>query len=567
MLLRIALRLTAILGLSAAALAEPIVLADCDSPEAWKTNGPATVAAAADAAVGQGAVQVGLPGTATLTLAARATAAMADWDRYQGLSFMIRGDGSENFGCLAVAGGGSDGSYSYVTWFPLRDTAWHKVTVSWDDLVPENQVDPIGSPGSLPPSGITVLRCGSRWTIGHNNYPLPQVSFGLDQVQLEEVVPRPAPPPALRPMADVVAKLKAGQPLRIQCMGDSITAGTSLPDRENQRYAVLTGRLLREWLKIDGLECYSRAVGGAKLTDARAWVPRDFDGPAPDLVTVLYGYNDKSNTHTKAYYQRSLNDYLDRVARVTNGQTAVLLLTCLPGTGPRWSMLDDYADAVRETAQQRGLACFEFQQVFKALGRAGVEPYFADQAHPNVEGHEKLAYALASYLAQQAGVTPPPPAVKPVVEAGPDQAWNFDAGLAGWRLDGAEVTLVAEGAKSGTHALRYHMTGDAPDHRRAWSPLLEVKPGQSYRISAEVYFEQTGTGKMGLYVGYLPAMDATSQPQIQAVRAASGLVGQWETVANEITVPDGAGAMTVLVWSPKDGTGTYRVDDVKVEGR
>ncbi len=555
-----------ILTLSSAALAEPVVLADCEHPEAWKAAAPATVAAAGEAAVGQGAVQIGLPGTATLTLAARATAAMAAWDRYQGLSFMVKGDGSPNFGCLAVSGGGSDGTYSYVTWFPLRDTAWHQVTVGWDELVPEGQVDPIGTVGALPPSGITVVRCGSRWNIGHNNYPLPQVSFALDQVQLEETVPAPAAPPALRPFAEVVAQLTAGQPLRIQCMGDSITAGTSLPDRDNQRYAVLVGKLLREWLKNDGIVCESRAVGGAKLTDARAWVPRDFDGPAPDLVTVLYGYNDKSNAHTRDYYRRSLNDYLDRIARVTGGRTAVLLLTCLPGTGPRWSMLDDYAEVVRETATARGLACFEFQQVLKSAGREGVEEFFADQAHPNVAGHERLADALARYLAEQAGITPPPPAPKPVVPAGADRAWNFDDGLADWRLDGADVTLAPGLAKSGTAALRFQMTAPAADHRRAWSPRLVVTPGQRYRLSAEVFFEQAGDGKMGLYVGYLPGVDSASEPQIQAVRSAAMLVGQWEPVSGDITVPEGVGAMTVLIWSPRDGTGTYRVDDVVVKG-
>jgi lysophospholipase L1-like esterase len=398
-----------VLGLIGPLRAEPVVLSDCESVTGWTAQAPATVAAAADAAVGQGAVQIGLPGTVARTLAPRATAAMAAWDRYQGLSFRVKGDGSANFGCLAVGGGGSDSGYSYVAWFPLRDTTWHTVTVGWADLVPEGPCDPIGSLGALPPSGITQLRCGSRWTIGHNNYPLPRVSFGLDQIQLEEAVPPPPAAPDPAPFAQVVAKLKAGEPVRIVCMGDSITAGTSLPDRDHQRYAVLVERRLRDWLRNEQITCESRAVGGARLTDARAWVPRDFVGPPPDLITVLYGYNDKSGTQTRDYYQRSLTDYLARLARATEGRSAILLLTCLPGTGPRWSMLDDFADAVRETARTRGLACFDLQGVMKSLGREGIEPFFADQAHPNVAGHERLADALARYLATAAGVTPPAP--------------------------------------------------------------------------------------------------------------------------------------------------------------
>ncbi len=545
--------------------AEPVVLSDCETVVGWTAREPATVAAAADAGAGNGAVQIGLPGTVVRQLAARATPAMAAWDRYQGLSFLVKGDGSDNFGCLAVGGGGSDGGYSYIVWFPLGDTTWHKVTASWDDLVPEGQCDPIGTAGALPPSGITQIRCGSRWNIGHNNYPLPKVSFGLDQIQLEETAaaPRKAPDPA--PLAGVVAKLKAGQPVSIVCMGDSITAGTSLPDRDHQRYAVLVGKRLREWLKNDQISCDSRAVGGARLTDARAWVPRDFAGPPPDLITVLYGYNDKSGQHTRDYYQRSLNDYLTRLARATGGRSAILLLTCLPGTGPRWLMLDDYAEAVRETAKARGLACFELQQVLKSVGRDEIEQYFADQAHPNVAGHERLADALARYLAGAAGVTPPPPAPKPVVQAGTSRAWNFDDGLGEWRLDGDDVKLMEGQAKSGAKALRYLMTGPAPDHRRAWSPRLPVQPGQTWRIGAQVYCEQTG--QLGLYVGYLPALDVTEPPQIQRVRGASALAGQWESLTGDITVPAGVGAMTVLVWAPKEGTGTFWVDDVAAEAR
>ncbi|MCC7490739.1 MAG: hypothetical protein IT204_00240 [Fimbriimonadaceae bacterium] len=547
--------------------AAPVVLADCESVTGWKANAPAAVAAATDAGAGQGAVQVTLPGTVVREIVARGTAAMADWDRYQGISLLVKGDGSANFGCFAVSGGGSDGTYSYVTWFPLRDTTWHRVAVRWADLIPEGQVDPIGTLGALPPSGITVLRCGSRWTIGHNNYPLPQVSFGLDQVQLEETLPEPAATPPLAPLSGVIAKLKAGQPLRIQCMGDSITAGTSLPDRENQRYAVLVGRLLRDWCKNEQIVCESRAVGGAKLSDARAWVPRDFVDAPPDLVTVLYGYNDKSNTQTRDYYRRSLEDYLDRIARVTGGRSAVLLLTCLPGTGPRWSMLDDYAEAVREVAKARSLACFEFQDVLKSVGRDQLEQFFADQAHPNIAGHERLADALAGYLARQAGITPPPPAPKPVVEPGTSRAWNFEEGPGEWRLDGDDVKLVEGTAKSGKLALHFTMTAPAPDHRRAWSPWQAVQPGQTYRIGVQVHYTDVGTGRMGLYVAWRPGLDSDSQPQIAPVRAAAQMLGQWEPVSSEITVPPGVGAMCVLLWSPKEGTGTYWADDVTVEAK
>ena len=121
------------------------------------------------------------------------------------------------------------------------------------------------------------------------------------------------------------------------------------------------------------------------------------------LVTILYGYNDKSGAHTKAYFKDSLNDYLDRIARKTGGKTAVLLLPTIPGMGPRFVMMDDFADAVRETAQARGLACFDLQKVFKAIGREKINDLLADMAHPNAEGHRLIAEAIANVLAGAGG--------------------------------------------------------------------------------------------------------------------------------------------------------------------
>jgi lysophospholipase L1-like esterase len=157
--------------------------------------------------------------------------------------------------------------------------------------------------------------------------------------------------------------------------------------------------MLRKRIGYDQVFAESRAVGGARLTDARAWVPRDFVGDPPDLVTVLYGYNDKSGAHTKAYFKDSLNDYLDRIARKTGGKTAVLLLATIPGTGPRFVMMDDFADAVRETAKARGLACNDLQKAFKAIGREKIGDYFADIAHPNAQGHRLIAEAITNFLA------------------------------------------------------------------------------------------------------------------------------------------------------------------------
>ena len=57
------------------------------------------------------------------------------WDRAAGLSFWVKGDGSDRFGGLELI---YDDDYAvrYDFAFPLKDKEWTKVVVPWRDLVP-----------------------------------------------------------------------------------------------------------------------------------------------------------------------------------------------------------------------------------------------------------------------------------------------------------------------------------------------------------------------------------------------------------------------------------------------
>jgi len=384
------------------AIGGPVVLDDFEDLSGWKTyRGRGSLDKADTAAVGSGAIRVTFPGMVFKKLPPRPEREVIPWDGSAGLSFWVKGDGSDLFGCLAVS---SDrGRFPYVYYFPLKNTEWHQHKVSWEEFAPEGERYTLGSKGALPPSGIGGLRFGNRWTIHRNNERLPKHSYCIDQVQIEDEVPKPVPAPEMRPFADVADLLRTRKKIHVVCMGDSITAGSGLADKDNERYATVIQRVLRARLGYEDIIVESRAVGGAKLTDARAWTRRDFRGEPPDLVTILYGYNDKK-VYTCAYFKDSLNDYIDRIARVTDGKTAVLLLSTIPGTKFKFVMLDDFADAVRQTARERGLACFDLDKVIKAIGRVEAEKYFADMAHPNKEGHEVIGKAIAGFLLRSAGV-------------------------------------------------------------------------------------------------------------------------------------------------------------------
>jgi len=380
---------------------DPFLLDGFESLDGWDVLKSAKIKKAGSAVKGAGAMQIQFPGRLRKELRSRSATETAAWDACGGVSFWIKGDGSDVFGSLSIAGW--SGRMSYIYYFPLKNTEWHKVTAPWEAFAPQGQFKPIGTPGGLPPSGIDTLELGNRWTWYHNNAPIPPFSYGIDHIMVEKDVPKLAPPPRLRPLSDVLQKIKDRKPVHIVCMGDSITAGAALSDPNRQRYAVRLQAILRKRLGYDGVIVESRGVGGARLTDARAWIDRDFTGSAPDLVTVLYGYNDKKNQWA-GYIKESLADYVDRIARKTQGKTAVLLLTTMPGTGAAYVIMDDVAEAVRAVAAERHLACLDMNQVFKKAGRPAdvAKKYFADMAHPNPAGQELIARSIADYLMRAA---------------------------------------------------------------------------------------------------------------------------------------------------------------------
>ncbi|HBC88694.1 MAG TPA: hypothetical protein DCZ94_17260 [Lentisphaeria bacterium] len=396
----LSLQLCCSTGLKAQDANPNATLEDFEAASGWEKQNGAQVESADSASVGKGAVKFSGPGLAFKKVKGIKPLKLDSLnDGYEGISFYVKGDGSDMYGTIVLCGQHPLWfPFKYAYSFPLKDTEWKKVMVPWDKFVPEDPVYAIGTPGGMPPSGIQNLKLNNKWNIYHNNKPMPKFSFSIDQIQFEEKVPSEKNTPKLKSFDEVLKLLKDKKPVSILCLGDSITAGTSLKSPDTERYAQVLEKLLRKQYGYDQITVISKAVGGAQGNDLRLWLDRDFAGTPPDLVTIMYGYNDKTWGYPKEYFTYSLNDYLDRIARKTNGASSVLLITTIPGKNERFFMMDDYAECVRGIAKERGLALCDAAKEFKAFGRAGIDSYMADQAHPNAKGHEVMANSIAGAL-------------------------------------------------------------------------------------------------------------------------------------------------------------------------
>ncbi len=545
---------------------ETMSLDKLDKPSRWKTNGGVTVEAT-DGVNGQAGVVVShLPkGTAQLQLVFDDDQ-LDIFDQYQGVSFYVKGDGSECWETISLL---HNYNYTYNYFVPLKSTEWVKYTVAWRDFIPESQCGMIQQSGGVPACGINTLRIGCRWKIWYDNAQIPEHSLMISDVKLEPVVNRPVNTWKPASFESVLAKLRNKEPLTIQFQGDSITAGTSLANKVAERYSIKTEELLRKWLKNDKINCVNRAVGGARTNDERAWLQRDFSGDVPDLVTLWIGYNDKSGCNTVGYYKQTVADYIDRVAEITKGRSAFLLFAPGPGKGPRFTMMDDYAQAIRELAAERGLPYFDVSKLFKSFGKKEFsDTYMADTAHPNAKGHQVVADALCEFLVKAAGITEPKPLPppEPVVENHTSLTWDFEGPMDNWILE-LNAGPTDEKAKDGKRCMKLLCAKGEKDHTRAWSQPIPVKAWQKFTVSGDMLAELDHDEGIGVYVVEYEDDAAKGPFRNPLVCMGRKSLPNWSHFSSEYKVPEGVKSIRLLFWSFKTNVGSVYLDNLSLQPR
>lgn len=366
----------------------------------WKAADSAPRPVQVDSAYGKGLL-VSQPGSVSRSYKFRAGARKNWQDKFNGLSFKVKGDGSANWGVITVG----TGAWSYSYFFPVDNRDFREYRVHFSDFQVANSSNgkPLNSPGALSVGGFELLRFGDRWKITHNNQRIARFTYTVADVRLiNDAVPElkigKYSHPSYKKQFEA---LKKGEKFNILCLGDSITAGTALKQPDSARYAAVLQKNLRAALKNRQISVVSKGVGGARLFDTLNWMKRDLSGTPPHLITLMIGYNNKSVAQPPEVFKQQLLMWVDRVIAHTEGKSAIILIPTLPGQEHRFAMQDDFAQAVREVAKERNLLCCPVDQAFKALGRDKISEYMADFAHPNAAGHRLFAKTLGDFIISQ----------------------------------------------------------------------------------------------------------------------------------------------------------------------
>lgn len=184
--------------------------------------------------------------------------------------------------------------------------------------------------------------------------------------------------------------------VRVACVGDSITYGAGVENREENNYpAVLGAKLGRQFV------VRNFGVSGATLQkagDHPYWALPEFAQVSefkPDLVLILLGTNDTKpqNWKNRQVFENDARALVEHFTRLGN-KTKVWICLPVPVYATQWGINDEtlYRDilpALAHVAQEKKLAVID---LYDALSNR--PDLFPDKVHPNAKGAELIAHTI-----------------------------------------------------------------------------------------------------------------------------------------------------------------------------
>ena len=216
----------------------------------------------------------------------------------------------------------------------------------------------------------------------------------------------------------MAAAAQSQTPLRVACVGDSITYGDKIDDRETRSYPAALARLAQGRLEVGNF-----GVNGATAVSTffRTWTDtlacRRALESAPDAVVVMLGINDLLGFRDRLdEYPAALRAVVARFQALPN-RPRLFLCTLTPIAPPESAqdvnrlIHETMNPGIRAVAAETGATVVDVSAVFP--NRLDLLP---DGLHPTPAGAEIIAQAVWAALEP---LTVPAPQIQPAPIAGP----------------------------------------------------------------------------------------------------------------------------------------------------
>ncbi|MBA3708612.1 MAG: CIA30 family protein [Planctomycetes bacterium] len=334
----------------------------------------------------------------------------AAWDSAAGISFWVKGDGSDHLGAIEFIWNG-DYAQRYAAAFRIDSTAWTKVMIPWSDVLPE-----VSNAGNVPldPAGVhkpSLLQSMAfgKWWYWRDDLACTYI---VDDFALESTIIQDTNfyRPSGSPLARVRAKLQAGQPISVVTMGDSLT---------DYLHNSNTTTNWPTYFRNGALSTYSctatvvnPAIGGTTLRANVVMLPKWTQiTTTPDLVTIFFGGNDWGTIGAVPpdgirgpQFRLVIADAIRRVRRATLGTADVMVMTTCP-MDVQWDTMAELADAGRLAAADENAGVCDIWNVFHTYGSTHSQLFASDQVHLSSTGQQVVATAVLNAINAGGGTT------------------------------------------------------------------------------------------------------------------------------------------------------------------
>lgn len=190
--------------------------------------------------------------------------------------------------------------------------------------------------------------------------------------------------------------LTYAEPIRIACVGNSITSGSGNPKTDQSTYPAQLGILMGENYEVQNFGVSGRTL--LKKGDYPLWNETAFPEALeykPNIVTILLGTND-SKPQNWAFKDEFITDYVAMIDTFRALDSNPEIWTCLPppAFAIQWGIRDsiitaDIIPMIKQIAAEKNTKMIDFYTAFEDK-----HDLFPDDIHPNVEGCWEFAQII-----------------------------------------------------------------------------------------------------------------------------------------------------------------------------
>ncbi len=199
----------------------------------------------------------------------------------------------------------------------------------------------------------------------------------------------------------ILLLISSCSPTKIACVGDSITYGSGIENRDSLSYPSQLQKLLGNNYNVQNF-----GVSGANMIkkgNNPYWLMPEFEAVKefkPNIIVLMLGTNDTKTFNWNPYKEDYAIDYnaMLKVFKEMNPKTKFYIGLPPPIFENRWSMQKDVLkfemlDIIKKIASDNHIKTIDFYETF--LDKSHL---FPDGVHPNAEGAKLMASEIFKVL-------------------------------------------------------------------------------------------------------------------------------------------------------------------------